>query len=110
MKTRPRNDWPESAAAETISRIDWELTFGCFEINHADGGIRFRTIIALTGNDITPGLIAHLIHSNLCIVDERISQTMAVLNGKKSPATVMKPKPSAPKKAKTKSQTPFALN
>ena len=41
------------AVAEMLSRINWELTMGCFEMNHADGEIRFRTSVMLPGADIT---------------------------------------------------------
>ncbi|MEI6078682.1 MAG: hypothetical protein WCS94_24105, partial [Verrucomicrobiota bacterium] len=63
---------------------------------HADGEIRFRTSLAIAGADITPDIIAHLIHSNLYIVDERLSQILAVLYSHKSPASVLQPKPAPP--------------
>jgi hypothetical protein len=65
--------------AETLTRINWELNLGCFEMNFADGEIRFRTGITLPAADITEGVVEHLIRSNICIVDERIHQILAAL-------------------------------
>ena len=78
------------AVAEMLSRINWELTMGCFEMNHADGEIRFRTSVMLPGADITDGIVKHLLGSNLAIVDERIHQIMAVLYSDVSPKDALK--------------------
>lgn len=96
-----------TAAAEIISRINWELTLGCFEMNHADGEIRFRTSVAIAGADITLGIISHLVHSNPCIVDERISQILAVLHSKKT--SVETPEPEA-MRPPIKPETRFEFN
>ena len=61
-------------------------------MNRADGEIRFRTSVASSGADITPGIIGHLIHSNLFIVDERIFQIMSMLYSDLSPEAALKPK------------------
>ena len=108
----PSKAMPErrAAAAEIISRINWDLALGCFEMNHGDGEIRFRTTVAIEGSDITPSIISHLVHSNLCIVDERIGQILAVLYSNKSPLTVMKPKPLKPPKLKNQPEPRFKLN
>ncbi|MEI6076354.1 MAG: YbjN domain-containing protein [Verrucomicrobiota bacterium] len=100
----------QAAAAEIISRINWQLALGCFEMNHADGEIRFRTSLAIAGADITPDIIAHLIHSNLYIVDERLSQILAVLYSHKSPESVLQPKMDKSAIAKVKTQRRFELN
>ena len=46
-----------AACAELLTRINWELTMGCFEMNHADGEIRFRTSVMLPAADITDGIV-----------------------------------------------------
>ena len=106
-KARPDR---RAAVAELLTRINWELTLGCFEMNYADGEIRFRTSMILPSAELTDAIAEHLVQSNLCIVDERIGQIMAVLYSKKSPATVIKPMPSKSAKAKTIPQPRFELN
>jgi hypothetical protein len=95
------------AAAELISRINWELALGCFEMNHADGEIRFRTSVAVAGADITQGIVEHLLHANLCIVDERLPQIMSVLYSDVTPAKIMQPKA---KKTEPSPEPRFKLN
>jgi hypothetical protein len=84
------------AAMELLTRINFELALGCFEMNLVDGEIRFRTSAIIPGADITPGIVEHLVRSNLCIVEERFPQIMAVLYSGAPPANAMKPKESKP--------------
>jgi len=95
------------AAMELLTRINFELALGCFEMNLADGEIRFRTSVAIPGADITPGLVEHLLRSNICIVDERYPQIMAVLYAGVTPEEALKPKE---KKTKTPSEPRFDFN
>lgn len=89
----PNKARPEQRAvcAELLSRINFELTLGCFEMNHQDGELRFRTSAVLPAGDITVGVVEHLIRSNLATVDERIGQIMAVLYGNMTPEEALKP-------------------
>ena len=103
-KARPER---RAAVAELLTRINWELTMGCFEMNHADGEIRFRTSVMLPAADITDGIVKHLLGSNLAIVDERINQIMAVLYSSTSPEDAIKPKEA---KADDNAQPRFDFN
>jgi hypothetical protein len=85
-----------TAATELLTRINFELALGCFEMNLADGEIRFRTSVILPAADITPGIVEHLIRSNICIVDERYTQIMAVLYASIAPEVALKPKTEKP--------------
>jgi hypothetical protein len=93
-KARPER---RAACAELLSRINFELTLGCFGMNHEDGEIRFRTSVALPAADITPGIVEHLLRSNLAIVDVRLKQIMAVLYSNITPAEALKPREENPK-------------
>ena len=84
------------AAMELLTRINFELALGCFEMNLVDGEIRFRTSVAIPGPDITPGLVEHLLRSNICIVDERYPQIMAVLYAGVTPEEALIPKEEKP--------------
>jgi hypothetical protein len=92
-KSRPER---RAAVAELLTRINWELSLGCFEMNYADGEIRFRTSMILPGADITDAIADHLVRSNLCIVDERMPQIMAVLYSDVIPEDALKPKTEKP--------------
>ena len=78
------------AITELLTRINFELSLGCFEMNLADGEIRFRTSVILPASDIAPGIVEHLLRSNICILDERYLQIMAVLYGGVSPEDALK--------------------
>jgi hypothetical protein len=96
-----------AAVAELLSRINSELLLGCFEMNRADGEIRFRTSVLLPGGDITSGIVEHLIKSNLAIVDQFLKQIMAVLYAHATPEEVLKPQE---EKAEPKPAPRFELN
>lgn len=87
------------AVAEVLTRINSELSLGCFELDYPQGEIRFRTSVVLPGGDLTPGIIQHLVQSNLCLVEERLPQIMAVLYGQSTPEAALQPKaePEGPK-------------
>ena len=86
-KARPDR---RAAVAELLTRINWELNLGCFEMNYADGEIRFRTNVMIPAADITDGIVEHLMRSNISIVDERIHQIMAVLYSDVTPEAALK--------------------
>jgi hypothetical protein len=112
------------AAMELLTRINFELALGCFEMNLADGEIRFRTSVAIPAPTLSAlipfsasdgekvaqpdevssegvvgvrcriwsGIVEHLLRSNICIVDERYPQIMAVLYAGVTPEEALKPK------------------
>ena len=84
------------AIMELLTRINFDLAVGCYELDLTDGEIRFRTSIILPGADITDAIAEHLIRSNLCIVDERMPRIMAVLYSDITPEEALKPKPEKP--------------
>jgi len=65
-------------------------------MNYADGEIRFRTSMIMPGADITDAIAEHLVRSNICIVDERMPQIMAVLYSNVTPEDALKPKEEKP--------------
>ena len=105
----PNKALPErrNACAELLTRINFELSVGCFELDLSDGEIRFRTSAVVPAADITPGIIEHLVRSNLSIVDERFQQIMAVLYSGTSPEEAVKPKE---EKTEAKSEPRFEVN
>jgi len=95
------------AIAELLTRINYELSVGCFELDLADGEIRSRTSLVVPGADITPGIVEELLRSNIYIVIERFQQIMAVMYGGVMPQEAMKPKE---EKVETKHEPRFDFN
>lgn len=91
------------ACAELLTRINFGLTHGCFEMDFEDGEVRFRTSVPLTG-DVPPELVEHLVFSNLCTVDRFFGAIMKVLYADAAPKTVLRPA------AETPSHSRFELN
>lgn len=96
-----------TTTAELLTRINFELSVGCFELDLTDGEIRFRTSLILPATDITPGIIEHLVRSNLSIVDERFPQIAAVLHSGATAEEAMKPQA---EKADDSAQSRFEFN
>lgn len=93
-----------AACAELLSRINFGLTLGCFEMDFDDGEIRFRTSVPLTG-DVPSELVEHLVFSNLCTVDRFFGGIMKVLYADTSPKSALNPA-----KRKKPSPSRFELN
>jgi hypothetical protein len=56
------------ALAELLNRINYGLTIGNFEMDPADGEIRFRTAVELDDAALAPGLVRALMRANLSTV------------------------------------------
>lgn len=93
----PNKALPErrAACAELLTRLNFSLSSGCFEMNYEDGEIRFRTGVIIHGTDITPGIVEHLVRSNLLIVEQHHKAIMSVLYSEVTPEAALKPKEDA---------------
>lgn len=94
-----------TACAELLTRINFGLTHGCFEMDFEDGEIRFRTSIPLASVEVSPELVEHVVFSNLCTVDRLFGAIMKVLYADVSPKSALKPAT-----AKKPSTSRFELN
>ena len=94
-----------AACAELLTRINFGLTHGCFEMDLSDGEIRYRTSAPLASADVSPGLVEHLVFSNICTVDRFFGAIMKVIYAGVSPASAMNPV-----EAKKSSRPRFELN
>ncbi|MBD1929177.1 YbjN domain-containing protein [Trichocoleus sp. FACHB-90] len=65
--------------AEFLSRANFGLSIGNFEIDFADGQIRYKTSIAAKGNGVNSVLIGHLIFANLLTMDEYLPGIMSII-------------------------------
>ena len=68
-----------SGAAELITRINYGLTLGTFEMDFSDGEIRYRTSIDLTGGELVPEMVGSLIGATAGTVDRYHPAIMSFL-------------------------------
>lgn len=55
--------------AEFITRVNYELSLGCFEMDYADGTLGFRIGIDVDGASLTSALVRNLIEPSLAAAD-----------------------------------------
>ncbi|MBD2535906.1 YbjN domain-containing protein [Nostoc flagelliforme FACHB-838] len=75
-----------SEVSEFMTRANYGLIIGNFELDFADGEIRFKTSIDVEGDNLTSALIKHLVYANITMMDEYLPGIMAVIENKVSPA------------------------
>ena len=73
------------ALAEFITRANFGLSIGNFELDYSDGEIRFRTSIDVEGDRLSVALVEQLVRNNLAITDRYLPGVMAVLYGMVEP-------------------------
>jgi hypothetical protein len=74
--------------AEFITRTNYGLMMGNFEMDFQDGEVRFKTSIDAEGGELAPMMIDNLLRSNLVSMDRYFSGMMAVLYSERSPAEI----------------------
>lgn len=75
--------------AELLTRINFGLPVGNFEMDYADGEIRFKTSIDVTGSRLGYELFENLLDSNLSAMDVYYPALEAVRDGRLSPAAAV---------------------
>jgi len=83
---------PESKRAEIaelLTRFNYNLTFGNFEMDFDDGHIRFRTCIDITGHELGAMLIAQVVYRNVLTMDHCLPAIQMVLHQGKLPTTAI---------------------
>jgi hypothetical protein len=71
--------------AEAITRINFGLPLGNFEMDFADGEIRFKTSIDVTGERMTTSLFEDLFEPNITTLDLYLPALEAVRDGRMTP-------------------------
>jgi hypothetical protein len=88
------------AIAELITRANYGLTIGNFEMDFNDGEIRYKTSIDVEGDILTTELIKQLVYANVTMMDQYFPGILAVIKEKKSPmeaiAQIENPPPITP--------------
>ena len=83
----PVNVPPERAlaAAELLTRINYDLVIGNFEMDLGDGEIRYKTGLDVTGADLSLPLVQNAVYLNVLMMDTYLPAIMAVAYGDVSP-------------------------
>lgn len=79
---------PESkrqSIAEFITKANYGMIIGNFELDFKDGEIRYKTSIDVEGDRLTPALIKQLVFSNIAMMDQYLPGIMSVIYGNASP-------------------------
>lgn len=84
----PRLNVPAERRAEAmdyLTRANYGLPLGNFEIDLDDGEVRFKTSLAFAGQPLTPTLLKHLVYSNVVTVSKYLPGLLGVVYGDMDP-------------------------
>ena len=76
------------AMAEFLTRANFGLTIGNFEMDVADGELHYKTAIDVTGDRLSQPLVDNLVQANLVIMDKYLPGILAVIDGAEPAAAV----------------------
>jgi hypothetical protein len=74
------------AVAELLTRANYGLYIGNFELDFSDGEIRYKTSIDVEGDRLSPALVRPLTYANVLMMDRYLPGIMAVIYGNVPPA------------------------
>jgi hypothetical protein len=80
----PENRRP--AVAEYLTRANYGLVLGNFEMDFRDGETRYKTSISVEGDRLSTALIQSLVYINVLMMDRYLPGLMRVAYGDKDPA------------------------
>jgi hypothetical protein len=72
--------------AEFITRANYGLVIGNFEMDYGDGEVRYKTSVDVEGGELSPKMIENLMRANLMTMDRYFAGVMGVLYGDRDPA------------------------
>jgi len=70
---------------EFLTRANYGLIIGNFELNLADGEIRCKTSLDVEDAELTTPLIKHMVYANVLAMDQYMPGILAVISGSASP-------------------------
>jgi hypothetical protein len=73
------------AIAELLTRANYGLIIGNFEMDFDDGEIRYKTSIDVEGDFLTSDLIKQLVYANVTAMDHYFPSIQTVTEGQRSP-------------------------
>lgn len=78
-----------AALAEFITRANYGMIIGNFEMDFDTGEIRYKTSIDVEDAELTAPMIRHLVYSNLVITDHYLPGIMRVIYGDVAPVEAL---------------------
>lgn len=78
------------AVAEFITRANYGMALGNFELDFSDGEVRYKTSLDATDSDLSTELIRPVIYTNVLMMDKYMPGLMAVIYADMSPAEAVK--------------------
>ena len=71
--------------AEYLTRANFGMEIGSFEMDFAEGTVQFRTSVDVEGGELTPKMIQNLSYLNVMITDQYLPGLVMVVEGDASP-------------------------
>ena len=78
------------AVVEFVTRANFGLRIGCFEIDHEDGEVRYKSSLDFENETLTPGLIRNAVYPAVHTMDFYLPGLLAVMYGNKTPVEAIK--------------------
>jgi hypothetical protein len=79
-----------AAVAEFLTRANYGMVIGNFEMDYRDGEVRFKTSIDLEGDCISPALVRNVVYVNVRMMDRYLKGLMGVAYAGLSPEQAVK--------------------
>lgn len=74
------------AVAEFLTRANYGLTLGNFEMDFADGEVRYKTGVDVEGGQLTKQMVKTLVYVNVLMMDKYLPGIMSVIYAGMPPA------------------------
>ena len=71
--------------AEFITRANYGIKIGNFELDFDDGEVRYKTSIDVENDDLTPALISNHVYANIWTMDRYLPGIMSVVYSDEEP-------------------------
>lgn len=65
--------------AEYITRVNYGMVIGNFEMDYDDGEVRYKTSVDVEGVELVPPMIRQIVYSNIIITDRYLTGLMRVI-------------------------------
>lgn len=75
-----------AAMAEFLTRANYGLVIGNFEMDYEDGELRYKTSLDVEEAEASHGLLRQIVYANVAAMDCYLPGILAILAGSRSPA------------------------
>lgn len=82
-------DEKRRAMAEFITRANYGLKIGNFEMDFTDGELRYKTSVDIENDRLSQALVSNLVYANLWTMDRYLPGILSVVYGDVAPVTAV---------------------